>query len=64
MRCLYCGIRLKIAEKGQKIERCPECSVRSEYESRRDSTASQQGRRSMQAVEANRLPLSASARGV
>ncbi|HEX8748552.1 MAG TPA: hypothetical protein VF717_15380 [Pyrinomonadaceae bacterium] len=57
MRCLYCGIRLKIAEKGQMIERCPECSVRSDYESRWDSTAAQQGRRSSQAGDGNRRAL-------
>ena len=35
MRCLYCGIRLKIVEKAQAIEYCPECSVRIEHETSR-----------------------------
>jgi hypothetical protein len=37
MRCLCCGIRLKIAEKAKAIEHCPECSVGVEYENRRDA---------------------------
>jgi DNA-directed RNA polymerase subunit RPC12/RpoP len=34
VRCLYCGIRLKIAEGAKVIQHCPECSMRIEYESR------------------------------
>jgi hypothetical protein len=53
MRCLYCGIRLKIAEKAKVIEHCPECSKRLEHEDRRDpvlrledrSTEASNGRR-------------------
>jgi hypothetical protein len=35
MRCLYCGIRLKIAVEAQVIKYCPECSLRAEREDRR-----------------------------
>ena len=62
MRCLYCGIRLKIAEKGQMIERCPECSVRGEYEGGQDSLAAQRGSRSLRTDDGNRRALSASAK--
>lgn len=37
MRCLYCGIRLKIAKRAKMIEHCPECSVRIEHEGRQES---------------------------
>lgn len=36
MRCLYCGIKLKIAGKAKQIEHCPECSERIKYEGRRE----------------------------
>jgi DNA-directed RNA polymerase subunit RPC12/RpoP len=47
MRCLYCGIRLKIAEKGQVIEHCPECSMRIEYENRRAARSKAENRSEM-----------------
>jgi hypothetical protein len=34
MRCLYCGIRLKIAKQAQVIRYCPECSMIVECEER------------------------------
>lgn len=37
MRCLYCGIKLKIAEKAQVIKHCPECSMRIEHEGRQEA---------------------------
>jgi DNA-directed RNA polymerase subunit RPC12/RpoP len=38
VRCLYCGIKLKIAEKAKVIRHCcPECSVRIEYEGRHEA---------------------------
>ncbi|HEY0321283.1 MAG TPA: hypothetical protein VGC66_10035 [Pyrinomonadaceae bacterium] len=37
MRCLYCGIKLKIAEKAFVIRHCPECSVRIECESSQEA---------------------------
>ncbi|MBD0370112.1 MAG: hypothetical protein ICV60_04705 [Pyrinomonadaceae bacterium] len=37
MRCLYCGIRLKIAKHAKVIEHCPECSLRMEQEGRQES---------------------------
>jgi DNA-directed RNA polymerase subunit RPC12/RpoP len=50
MRCLYCGIKLKIAEKAKKIEHCPECSERIEYEGRREALLCAEDRsRSLQA---------------
>lgn len=32
MRCLYCGIKLKIAKQAKVIRHCPECSLRIECE--------------------------------
>lgn len=32
MRCLYCGIKLKIAAKAKIIKHCPECILRIESE--------------------------------
>ncbi|HKS29304.1 MAG TPA: hypothetical protein VJS44_15855 [Pyrinomonadaceae bacterium] len=61
MRCLNCGIRLKIAEKGQVIEHCPECSMRAEYESRRDFKRAQDVRSSKErrTTEAPRFQVAA-----
>lgn len=36
MRCLYCGIKLKIAGKAKAISHCPECSMRIECEGVRE----------------------------
>ena len=33
MRCLYCGIKLKIAREAKLIRHCPECSTSIECES-------------------------------
>jgi hypothetical protein len=37
MRCLYCGIKLKIAKKAALIRHCPECSMRLESDLMRES---------------------------
>jgi hypothetical protein len=63
MRCLYCGIRLKIAEKAKVIEHCPECSKRLEHEDRRDSVLRVEDR-STEASNGRRLHAYASIKSV
>jgi DNA-directed RNA polymerase subunit RPC12/RpoP len=43
MRCLYCEIKLKIAEKAKRIEHCPECSEKIACEGRSAAAPSAQG---------------------
>lgn len=50
MRCLYCGIRLKIAEKAKVIRHCPECSLRIEHEGRPEYARGEE-RKLMQPVD-------------
>jgi hypothetical protein len=51
MRCLYCGIRLKIAKKAKVIQHCPECSMRMEDEGRLNLRRTEDRNRSLQAKD-------------
>ena len=52
MRCLYCGIRLKITDKALLIEHCPECSLRIECERPGEALAGAMERKSRMPAEA------------
>lgn len=55
MRCLYCGIRLKIAEKAKVIRHCPECSLRIEHEGRPDTARAEDRSRRSRPADGHRF---------
>jgi hypothetical protein len=61
MRCLYCGIRLKIAETAQPIKHCPECSMRIEYERRNEALFRTRASGGARRTEKGRPPLALAA---